>query len=60
MRHVSPIKMVGRIILILGILCLLSGIFLLAVAASTVGFWIVVASVLLNIVGNSLITLKKY
>ena len=34
MRHVSPIKMVGRIILILGILCLLSGIFLLAVAAS--------------------------
>ena len=60
MRHVSPIKMDGRIILILGILCLLSGIFLLAVAASTVGFWIVVASVLLNIVGISLITLKKY
>lgn len=60
MKPVSHIRMVGRIVLIFGILCLLCGILLLAVSASTIGFWIVIASILLNIVGISLMTLKKY
>lgn len=60
MKPVSHVRMVGRILLIFGVLCLLCGILLLAVAASTIGFWIVIASILLNIVGISLMTLKKY
>lgn len=58
MKTTSMLKKIGKIILILGILMLLGGVILLALMASSVGFYLVMISVILNILGITLLTLK--
>lgn len=58
MKTTSMLKKIGGIILILGILMLLGGVILLALMASSVGFYLVMISVILNILGITLLTLK--
>ena len=54
------LRMIGKITLGLGVLTLIVGLLLLLFAASSFAGWLIVASILINIVGITLITLKKY
>lgn len=60
MKQASPIRKIGWIVLLIGICAFAIGVISLALAASTIGFWIVVGSVLFNITGISLLTHKTY
>lgn len=59
-KPASRIRFVGKIILILGIIALITGLILLLALPSNFAFWLTAGSVILNIVGISLLTLKKY
>ncbi len=60
MKQSSPIRKIGLIILLIGICAFVIGVISLVLAASTIGFWIVVGSVIFNITGISLLTHKTY
>ena len=60
MKQASPIRKIGWIVLLIGICAFAIGVISLTLAASTIGFWIVVGSVLFNITGISLLTHKTY
>ena len=60
MKQSSPVRKIGCVILLIGICAFVIGVVSLALAASTIGFWMVVGSVLFNIIGISLLTHKTY
>lgn len=59
-KEPSTLQTIGKIILGVGVLALITGLLLLLFAASSFAFWLIVASVIVNIVGITLITAKKY
>ncbi len=59
-RPVSRIQFIGRILLILGIFALVIGVIWLAAAPSGASVWMIALSILANICGITLMTLKKY
>lgn len=54
----NSLKLAGKIILVIGIATLLTGIALFILLSTTSGFWTIVASILINVIGISLITKK--
>lgn len=54
------LRTIGKIVLGVGILTLIVGLLLLLFAASSFAGWMIVASIIINIVGITLITLKTY
>lgn len=56
----SRIHSIGKIILFLGIAALVTGIILLVTLPSSFAFWLTASSVLINIAGITLMTLKTY
>ena len=59
-RPNSRIHFVGKILLFVGIAALVVGIVLLVTLPSTFAFWLTASSVLINVIGITLMTLKKY
>lgn len=54
------LRAIGKIVLGVGILTLIVGLLLLLFAASSFAGWMIVASIIINIVGITLITLRTY
>ncbi|MFZ2537839.1 MAG: hypothetical protein WAX04_02925 [Oscillospiraceae bacterium] len=52
------IKSVGKILLAIGIISFIIGLILVLFAVFSLAFWLVMASIVLNIVGITLITTK--
>ena len=59
-RPKSHIHLVGKILLFVGIAALIVGLILLITLQSTFAFWLTASSVLINVIGITLMTLKKY